>query len=195
MYIIDGKIISAALFDTFFVCNLEACKGACCWEGDFGAPVMVEEIQQMNRFYKLVKPLLDKNAQDIVDRKGVSVYDLLYDGRVTPLREDGSCVYLLKDRDGIAQCAWELLYEQGVSTFVKPVSCHLYPVRMSKNEKTRWEALNYDTWDICAAACTLGETLQMPVFRFVKKAIVRAYGEDFYDQMEGIYEEFFDKNR
>lgn len=194
MYIIDGKVVSGELFRRRFVCNLSKCKGACCWEGDFGAPVTKKEIKAMEASIAELLPLLDQESKDIIATKGVAPYDALYEGEVTPLKPNGACVFLIKGKKGIATCGWEKIFEAGKSSFRKPISCHLYPIRASKNTNTGWEALNYDEWDICSAACSLGEDLKVPVFRFLKEAIIRAYGPSFYDQMEGIYAAYFENN-
>jgi len=194
MYIIEGKVVSGELFGRRFVCNLSKCKGACCWEGDFGAPVNKEEIKAMQESIHDLLPLLDSESKAIIAEKGVYNFDKLYDGTVTPLKPNGACVFLTKEKDGIAMCGWEKIHQEGKSDFRKPLSCHLYPLRVSKNANTGWEALNYDEWDICSAACSLGEELKVPVFRFLKDAIIRAYGDSFYEQMEGIYEAYFATN-
>jgi hypothetical protein len=193
MYIIEGKVVSGELFRRRFVCNLSKCKGACCWEGDFGAPVNKKEIRAMQAAIPELLPLLDKESKDIIAERGVSIFDSEYGGTVAPIKPNGSCVFLTKGNDGVAKCGWEKVYEEGKSDFRKPISCHLYPLRVSKNNNTGWEALNYDEWDICSAACSLGEELKVPAFRFLKEAIIRAYGNSFYDQMEGIYEAYFEK--
>lgn len=192
MYIIDGKVVSGELFSRRFVCNLSKCKGACCWEGDFGAPVTKREIKAMKSSIDDLLPLLDQESKDIIQEVGISPYNPVYEGDVTPLKPNGACVFLTKGKDGIAKCGWEKIYQEGKSSFRKPISCHLYPIRVSKNNNTGWEALNYDEWDICSAACKLGDELKVPVFRFLKEAIIRAYGASFYDQMEGIYSAYFE---
>ena len=192
MYIINGKVVSGELFRRRFVCNLSKCKGACCWEGDFGAPVTKKEIKAMKSSIADLLPLLDQESKDIIKEKGIAPFNAEYKGEVTPLKPNGACVFLTMGKEGIAKCGWEKIYEEGKSSFQKPISCHLYPIRASKNVNTGWEALNYDEWDICSAACKLGGELKVPVFRFLRDAIIRAYGASFYDQMEGIYVAYFE---
>lgn len=191
MFIIDDKIVSTEVFTQQFICNLSACKGACCWEGDFGAPVSKKEERIIEEILPTILPLLSDKSKDIIVQKGSTTDEAYLKQKVTPLHKDGSCVYLTKDKNGIAKCAFEQAWEAGDTSFKKPISCHLYPVRVVENEKTDFEALNYDEWDICSAACKLGQENQMPVFRFVQDAIKRQYGQDFYDQMEDIYKTYF----
>jgi len=191
MYIIDNKIVSAELFSRKFICNLSKCKGACCWEGDFGAPVTDEEDRTIKANLSTVQSLLSDASNTIIEVQGHTTYNSQIGGKVTPLHPDGACVYLVKGDDGVSNCAFEMAYNEGLSTFRKPISCHLYPIRITENAETKFEALNYDEWDICSAACQLGEEQRMPVFRFLKEAIIRKYGTEFYDQMEDIYQTYF----
>jgi hypothetical protein len=194
MFIIDGIIVHPEVFSAQFICHLTKCKGACCWEGDFGAPVTDDEITAMENNYKFIEPLLSEGSKSIVQEKGVALYDSLYKDTVTPLHEDGACAYLVKNKDGIAQCAWELAHKTSESTFVKPISCHLYPIRVKNDQQLDMEQLTYDQWDICSAACQLGIAQNTPVFRFLKEPIIRKYGDEFYVQMENIYQRFFSDN-
>ena len=104
----------------------------------------------------------------------------------TTLMEDGACVFMTYTPLGIATCGIEQAYRAGVTDFKKPISCHLYPIRVSKNEETDFEALNYDEWDICSAACALGEKEQVPVYKFLKEPLERKYGEAFYEELDAI---------
>ena len=183
--------MSSELFEKQFVCNLSKCKGACCWEGDFGAPLDEEEIPILERLLPLVLPRLSDESVRAIEKQGVAPNSKLYGGKVTPLLEDGSCAYLTKDEYGIARCSFEQLHEEGQTDFKKPVTCHLYPVRVSKNERTGFEALNYDEWEICSAACALGEELKVSVYQFVRDALVRKYGTDFFEQLDDINRRYF----
>ena len=191
MFIIEDKIISTELFSQKFVCNLSKCKGACCWEGDFGAPVTDDEENSIDAINDKVLPLLSNASKSIINEKGVAPYDAILKRKVTPLHADGACVYLTKDSSGVARCVFEKLWEEGKTDFQKPISCHLYPIRISENKDTGFEALNYDEWEICKPACSLGEEMKMPVFRFLEAAIVRQYGQGFYDQLEDMYVSYF----
>ena len=189
MFVVDGKIVSKEIFDRKFVCNLSKCQGACCWEGDFGAPVSQDEELLIASILEKVKDILSDESKRVIEEQGIAPWSALYEGKVTPLLSDGSCAYMVRENK-IAQCAFEILYENGETDFQKPISCHLYPIRISENSDSKFEALNYDEWDICSAACDLGEELSTPVFRFVKEGIIRKYGQDFYDQLEDIFKTY-----
>ncbi|MCB0645895.1 MAG: DUF3109 family protein [Saprospiraceae bacterium] len=185
MLVIDDVLISSEVLERKFVCNLNACKGACCWEGDYGAPVDVQEKLSIQSQNENIKVLLGPEAKQILEENEGFVYYDEAESWGTALHPDGSCVYLFRDELGIAKCAIEQAFHSGISSVNKPISCHLYPIRVTKNEIQGFEAWNYDEWDICSAACQLGEELKVPVYQFLKEAIIRAKGEDFYAQIEG----------
>ncbi len=190
MYIIQEKLVSDEVFTQKFVCNLNACKGACCWEGDFGAPLEKEEVTILNNILPKVLPYLSDASQERLLSKGVATWYREANEDGTTLMDDGACAFLTYENNGIAKCGIEKAYEAGDINFKKPISCHLYPIRINKVEGVDFEALNYDEWDICSAACSLGEALKVPVFQFVKEALIRNYGKDFYEEMEAAYENF-----
>ncbi len=191
MFIINGILVHPELFSQQFVCNLSKCKGACCWEGDYGAPVTKEELEIMEQEVHQLLPLLPEASQERIRAQGVCTYDSHYKDLVTPLMPNGACAFLLYDEIGIAKCGWEKAHELQLTSFKKPISCHLYPVRAKIDKQISMTELRYDVWNICSAACTLGVQLQMPVFRFVSQAIIRQYGQDFYEQMEQIFSDYF----
>lgn len=180
-----GKtIISQDIFEKDFVCNLSACKGACCIEGDGGAPVTQEEIKILEEIYPKVEPYLRPEGIAAIKKQGTSVQD--WDGEmVTPLVNGKECAYVIFDEKGITKCGIEKAYEDGVVHFKKPISCHMYPIRVTHYRD--FDALNYHKWDICSPACTLGAELKVPVYRFLKDALIRKYGEDWYAEVEQIY--------
>jgi hypothetical protein len=180
-----GKtIISQDIFEKDFVCNLGACKGACCIEGDGGAPVTQEEIKILEEIYPKVEPYLRPEGIAAIKKQGTSVQD--WDGEmVTPLVNGKECAYVIFDEKGITKCGIEKAYEDGVVDFKKPISCHLYPIRVTHYRD--FDALNYHKWDICSPACTLGAELKVPVYRFLKDALIRKYGEDWYAEVEQVY--------
>ncbi len=184
MVIIQDKLISDDVFEKQFVCNLKACKGACCWEGDFGAPLEEEELKILEKIYETLQPFLNEAGRKAIEEKGKHRYYKIPDEYGTTLLENGACAYMTFDR-GKAKCSIEAAYEAGMTNFRKPISCHLYPIRVEKNENTGFEALNYDEWEICTAACTLGKKAQVPVYQFLKEAIIRKYGVAFFEEMEG----------
>lgn len=188
MVIIQDKFISDEIFETHFLCNLSSCKGACCWEGDFGAPLTNQEKEILIENIDVIKKFL--GPASIQRIKEIGLFQFFDEPKFfgTALHENGSCVYLTYDEMGVAQCGIEKAWEAGEIDFQKPISCHLYPIRVTENEETRFSALNYDKWEICNAACALGKEKQLPLFRFVKKAIMRKYGVDFYNEMEAYYQ-------
>ncbi|MBK8196541.1 MAG: DUF3109 family protein [Lewinellaceae bacterium] len=185
MIIVQDKLVSDDLVEQQFVCNLAACKGACCWEGDYGAPLDEAELAVLDAIYDRVKPFLSPAGIDVIEREGKYLRFEQTDEWVTPLIDNGPCAYMTYDTLGIAKCGIEQAWKAGAVDFQKPVSCHLYPVRVEKNEDLGFEALNYHEWDICSAACSLGKKEKVPVFRFVKDALIRKYGEAFYEELEG----------
>jgi hypothetical protein len=186
MLIVQDKLISEELVTEQFVCNLNACKGACCWEGDFGAPLDNTERRTLDRIYDAVRPYLTAEGQAAIEQNGTATYfkDMKQYG--TTLVRNAACAFLnIDSTTGIAQCGIEQAWRDGkTGDFVKPISCHLYPIRVSRDEAVGFEALNYDRWDICAAACSLGKSEKIPVYQFAKTALIRAYGEDFYDELD-----------
>jgi|WetSurMetagenome_2_1015567.scaffolds.fasta_scaffold301194_2 hypothetical protein len=188
MFLINEILVSDLLFYEHFECDLNKCKGACCWEGDFGAPVTHGEIREIEKIIDIVLPLLPEASRKKIEAEGFTSYYKEPDFVGTNLIEDGSCVFLKKNEQGIALCALESLYREGTTEWKKPVSCELFPVRVNKSEIKGFEALNYYEWDICHEACNLGKKNKIPIFKFVKNAIIRKYGEDFYQQMDIAYE-------
>lgn len=181
---INGVLIGGEVTNKKFVCNLNACKGACCWEGDYGAPLTAEEKIAIEENLEGIKPKLNKESLELLEVSGPFEYYEEAEKLGTNLHHDGACVFLTKDDLGIAKCGIEEAYNDGTSTFRKPISCHLYPIRVTKYEEQGFEAWNYEEWDICSEACKLGESLQVPIYQFVKDAIIRYKGQEFYDQMD-----------
>ena len=184
MIIIQEILVSDDVVEKKFLCNLNACKGACCWEGDFGAPLEKEEKEKLAEIYEDVKPFLMPVGIDAIEEKGLYTWFEEPKEFGTTLLENGACAYLTFENGGIAKCGIEKAYEAGKVDFKKPISCHLYPLRINKDENTDFEAINYDKWDICSPACKLGEKEQLPAYKFVKEAIIRKYGVDFYEELD-----------
>jgi hypothetical protein len=183
---IKDKIVSLELFKKNFVCDLNACKGACCVEGDEGAPLTFEEVDIIEEILEDVKPYMRPEGIAEVEKNGV-FYMAPNNEPVTTLVNGQECAFVYFDEKGITKCAIEKAYLEGKTTFKKPISCHLYPIREKKFHD--FIALNYDKWSICDPACKLGDNLKVPVYKFLKEPIIRAYGEDFYNEMEIISEE------
>ena len=184
MLVVQDKLISEEIIEEYFICNLDKCKGACCWEGDFGAPLELEELTILEKIYPKVRPFLSEKGQKAIDTEGCYEQEETEGTYGTTLIEGGPCAFMTKDLNGAAQCGIEQAWKAGAVDFRKPISCHLYPIRVSKNEVAGFEALNYDRWDICSAACQLGAAHKVPVYVFLKDALIRKYGEDFYDELE-----------
>ena len=183
MILIGKTLVSEALFAEKFVCNLEACKGACCVRGDSGAPLEDSETQELKNIFRKVAPFLTERGINAIREQGHFVIDS--DGEyATPLIDKKECAYTVFE-NGIAQCGIEKAWAAGVIEFRKPISCQLYPIRIKNLGE--FEALNYDEWEICNPACALGKKLGVPVFRFLKDSIARKYGPEFFEEMERVY--------
>ena len=181
MIAIDDILISDQVVEEQFVCDLDKCKGGCCVDGDAGAPLENDELKELNAVYNEVFPYLSEEAKKIIETRGKYVYDQEF-GWVTPTVSNGMCAYGLVDKKGIVKCAIEQAYIDGKISWKKPISCHLFPVRIKKTRKG--EMVNYEPReDLCAAACTLGKKLKIPVYQFLKEALIRKYGKDFYDAL------------
>jgi len=184
MLIIQDKFVSLDIVEKQFLCNLNACKGACCWEGDSGAPLEMEELKILDQIYESVSPYLSGESIARIEAEGGYKYYKDFEEYGTNLLDNGACVYMTKDENGFAKCGIEQAHRDGKIDFYKPISCHLYPIRITEEKSTNFEALNYDKWDICSAACELGKKEQLPIYQFVKEAIIRKYGKEFYEELE-----------
>ncbi|WP_055446997.1 DUF3109 family protein [Lacinutrix mariniflava] len=183
MFQLGKTIVSESIIENDFVCNLSACKGACCIDGDAGAPLTVEEAQILKDIYPKVKPFLRQEGIDAIEAQGTSIV-ADFDELETPLINGADCAYVIFDEKKTALCAIEEAYNQGEISWKKPVSCHLYPIRV--RDYTEFSAVNYDKWEICDDACSLGKELQVPVYKFVKEALIRKFGEDWYSELEKV---------
>jgi hypothetical protein len=180
---IDDKLISTEIFERKFVCDLNACKGACCVEGDNGAPLTMDEVDILEEIYETVKPFMREEGIAAVEKTGVFYMDE-WNEPATTLVDNQECAFVYFDEKGITKCAIEQAHLAGKVDWKKPISCHLYPIRVSK--LTNNVALNYDEWNICKPACACGEQLNVPVYKFLKDPIIRAFGEEFYEDMEKV---------
>lgn len=181
MIIIQQTVISDDIADNFFVCNLDACKGACCVEGDLGAPLEEAELKILEAEYNNIKPFLTEAGRQAIAKQGLYIKDWEDDYSTTTIG-DRECAYALYDGKGILKCGIEEAYLAGATTFKKPISCHLYPIRITKYED--FEALNYDRWSICSPACAFGVNLGVRVYQFLKEPLIRKYGEDWYNELD-----------
>ena len=183
MFQLGKTIVSEDILEKDFICNLSACKGACCIDGDAGAPLGKDETKILEDIYPKVKPFLRQEGIDVIEAQGTFI--TTEDGEFeTPLINGADCAYVIFDDKNVALCAIEEAYNQGEVTWKKPVSCHLYPIRVQNY--TEFSAVNYHKWQICDDACILGEELGVPVYKFVKEALIRKFGEDWYAELEAI---------
>ena len=173
---IKDTLISQDLIDKNFCCDLQKCKGACCVKGDSGAPLNQEEVGLLPAIIDKIKPFLRKVSVETIENQGTHVIDN-EDETVTPLINGKECAYAVFE-NGIAKCGIELAYDNGVTSFRKPISCHLYPVRLKKYDQ--FIAVNYDRWDICEPARKMGDKLNLSVYQFVQDALIRRFGKDWY---------------
>lgn len=183
MFQLGKTIVSEEVIEKDFLCNLSACKGACCVDGDAGAPLEPDETKMLEAIYPKVKPFLRQEGIDAIEAQGIFVKT--EEGELeTPLINGADCAYVIFDEKNVALCAIEEAYNQGEISWKKPVSCHLYPVRVK--DYSEFSAVNYHKWQICDDACTLGEELGVPVYKFVKEALIRKFGEDWYMELEKV---------
>ncbi len=184
MILIDDVLISDDVVEKQFVCNIKKCKGICCIEGDSGAPVEKSETKILKKIYPKIKKYLTPEGIKAIEEQGTFVDepDDEYTAYATPLIDFGACAYVNYEKDGAISCGIEKAWKDGVTDFQKPISCHLYPIRLKPMETVT--AVNYDVWDICSDACKLGEKLKVPVYVFLKDALIRKFGEEFYETLD-----------
>ncbi len=182
---IDDKIVSIDILKEQFLCDITKCKGICCVEGNAGAPLEIEEVDELERHYESYLPYMTSKGIDSVEQNGFMVIDS--DGDyTTPLVDDAECAYAYSE-GGITLCAIEKAWLQGECSFRKPISCHLYPIRLI-NFKSGGVGLNYHRWSVCHSACENGCKLQVPVYKSLRDAITRAFGEEFYLALDSAAE-------
>lgn len=190
---IDNVLVSDDVVEAQFVCDLHKCKGGCCEDGDAGAPLEKDEKKILDDNFDAVKPYLTAEGLAEIQRKGKYVYDREF-GWVTPTVESKICAYGFRDNKGIIKCAIEQAYYDGKVTWKKPISCHLYPIRIV--EAKHYTYVNYEPREtLCNPACALGKKLKMPVYQFLKEPVIRKFGEEFFETLEQVAIEHFDKKK
>lgn len=177
---IAHTLISDDIREQFFVCDLDKCKGACCVEGDLGAPLEPAELSELEGVLEAVKPYLSAEAIEALEHNGPYLLDEEGDFSTTTINNK-ECAFAFYDERGILKCGIEQAWKDGKTSFRKPISCHLYPIRVSKLHE--FLALNYDRWHICSPACTLGASLSVPMYQFLKEALIRRFGEGWYNEL------------
>lgn len=181
MFQLGKTIVSEDIIEKDFVCNISACKGQCCIDGEAGAPLNEQETNILEEIYPKVKPFLRKEGIKAIEEQGTWIKSD-FGELETPLINGGACAYVIFDEKNTALCAIEEAYNKGLVSWKKPISCHLYPVRVK--DYSEFAAVNYHKWNICDDACSLGKELQVPVYKFVKEALVRKFGQNWYDELE-----------
>jgi hypothetical protein len=180
---VGSYLVSSQLFERKFVCDLNACKGACCVEGNSGAPLKSNEIALLEDHLEEIESFMTEEGKQVANEKGVFYLDIEREP-VTSLINDGACVFAYFDSQGIAKCAVEAAYRAKKINFNKPQSCHLYPIRIKRlYDKV---VLAYNEWDICSPACACGERLNVPVYTFLQEPIKRVFGAVFYEELSKV---------
>lgn len=191
MFQIGDTLVSLDVIERFFCCDLSLCKGACCIEGDAGAPLEKKELAELQRVLPAVWDDLSPKAQELIKKQGVAYID--EEGEtVTSIINGKDCVFTCYDEKGICKCAIEKAYHEGRSKFLKPVSCHLYPIRVARYHD--YLAVNYNRWKICKPAETTGLKAKLPLYKFLKAPLIRKFGEEWYHELETVAEEWGKRN-
>ena len=192
MFQLDNTLVSEALLEEQFCCDLNACKGACCVAGEAGAPLEQDEVSLLKDLYPKIAPFLDDKGRSAIEQHGTSV--VASDGSLeTPLVDGAECAYTTFDNRGVAHCGIEQAHRAGAIDWQKPISCHLYPVRVQ--HYSAFTAVNYHRWQICEAACDFGAKNKVPVYRFVKDALVRKFGQKWFEALEKTARSFKDQTK
>lgn len=177
-------MVSDEVITEQFVCDLNKCKGGCCEDGDSGAPLATEELELLRDLIEEIKPYVTPEGLKLLESEGLYKYDQEF-GWVTPTIAGRMCAYGFRDRQGIIKCGIEQAYLDKKISWRKPVSCHLFPVKITRSKRQDQEYINYEPrTDLCKAACKLGRQLKVPVYIFLKEALIRKYGNDFYSALE-----------
>lgn len=179
MLIVENCIISENIADKCFCCDLDQCKGQCCVEGDAGAPLEEDEVAILEKIYPEVKPYMTEEGQRVVEATGVASKDNAGEP-CTPLVDNRECAYVVWE-EGKALCAIEKAYRDGKIDYKKPVSCHLYPIRV--DDYGEFTALNYHEWDVCKSAVCKGKAAGEPLYQYLKEPLVRRFGEEWYNEL------------
>ena len=195
MIAIDNVLLSDKIVTDQFVCDLNKCKGACCVDGDAGAPLDRKELKNIDEVFDSVLPYLNETSKKEIEKQGRYVYDTEF-GWVTPTINSQICVYGITDNNGIVKCGIEQAYLDGKVKWKKPISCHLFPIIVKKSADGVTEYANYEPReDNCKAACALGKKLKVPVHEFLKEPLIRKFGAEFYEALEATANHMKSKNK
>lgn len=185
---IQDTLVSLDLLERHFLCDLASCKGECCIEGDAGAPITEDERREIENLLPEIIDDLSPAAREVIARDGVAYVDEEGD-LVTSLVAGGQCVFATFGPGGMCHCAIEKAWREGRVGFMKPISCHLYPVRIK--EYPTFTAVNYHRWKICKCAETLGRAKGLRAYKFLREPLVRRFGQEWYDELDATADEYF----
>jgi hypothetical protein len=183
MIVFENCVISDEIVTKKFVCDLSKCKGACCIHGDTGAPLHEEELSILDDIFEDIKEFLPEESARAIEKQGKYTIDV-HGEYVTTLVDGKQCAYVFTDENGIAKCAIEKAFNEGIISFRKPISCFLYPIRVSKYNS--YDAVNYHQWEICKDARILGDKLNVSVSQFLKEPIIQRFGKDLYEALKRV---------
>lgn len=193
MIAIDNVLVSDDVVEAKFVCDLHKCKGGCCEDGDAGAPLEKKEMKIIEENFDKVKPYLTAEGLAEINKKGKFLYDREF-GWVTPTVNEKICAYGFRDEHNIIKCAFEAAYNDGKINWKKPISCHLYPIRTNRTRE--YTMVNYEPREVlCKPGCVLGKKVKMPVYQFLKEAIIRKFGQDFYNALHQIALDYYESKQ
>ncbi|QJD95678.1 DUF3109 family protein [Mucilaginibacter robiniae] len=178
---VGNTLVHEDVISEHFVCNLNRCKGACCLEGDSGAPLAADELDILKEIYPKVKPYMTAKGIATIEREGTHVTDFEGDYTTPCVDTNKECAYVTWE-NGITKCAIEKAWQDGAVNWRKPVSCHLYPIRITNYPE--FDVLHYDRWNICSPACSFGSELKVRVYEFLKEPLIRKYGAAWYQELE-----------
>jgi hypothetical protein len=184
---IEDTVISLDLIERYFCCDLCECRGTCCIEGESGAPLTKQEFDYLRKILPLLWDNLSPKAKEVINKQGIAYIDREND-IVTSIIDGKDCVFTCYDENAVCKCAIEKAYNEGCIAFKKPVSCHLYPVRVKQYRD--YKAVNYHRWKICRAAEMLGEQKEIFVYQFLKEALIRKFGEEWYNALDACAKEY-----
>ena len=182
MFVIgDNTLVSLDVLEKEFCCDLDTCRGFCCIEGDAGAPLTVEEEEKIQSILPVLLPEMTKEAKAVVEAQGIAYNDPSNE-RVTSIVNNKDCIFARTDHNGWCYCLIEKAYNAGKIDFKKPISCHIYPIRLTKVGE--YTGLEYHRWDICHCARIKGKKLHLPLYQFLKEPLIRRFGQAWYEELE-----------
>lgn len=182
MFVIgNNTLVSLDVLEKEFCCDLDTCRGGCCIEGDAGCPVTDEEVEQIKQLLPQLLPHMTKEARAVVEQQGLSYLDPSGE-QVLSIVNGKDCIFARTDHNGWCYCLIEKAYNAGKIDFKKPISCHLYPIRLT--QVGEYTGVEYHRWDICHCARQKGKKLHLPLYQFLKEPLIRRFGQAWYDELE-----------